>query len=361
MLKLIHAADLHLDSPFGGLPPEQAAQRRQEQRQLLVRLADLARERGADLVLLAGDLLDGAVVYRETALMLAQTLGTIPCPVVIAPGNHDFYGPGSIYAAVDWPENVHIFTSGQMSALPLPQLGCTVYGRAFLDRHEARSPLMGFSGAGAGLRIGVLHGDVDGTGDYGPITRQEIADSGLHYLALGHIHGCSGLQKEGDTFWAYPGCPEGRGFDETGDKGVLWVELTEDSCQAQFIPLCARRYRVLEADVTGVTDLVGAVKQAVERGTSQDICRVVLTGERGEQPLDLPALERALSGLCYALTLRDRTRVSRDVWAKGQEDGLVGLFLQEMRAMLDREPDNERLSQAVRFGMAALEGWEEVL
>ena len=90
MVKIIHGADFHLDSPFSGLSPERAAQRRAEQRELLDRLAQLARERQADLVLLAGDLLDSGRVFRETAQALARSLGAIPCPVFIAPGNHDF-------------------------------------------------------------------------------------------------------------------------------------------------------------------------------------------------------------------------------------------------------------------------------
>ena len=94
MLKIIHGADFHLDSPFSGLSPEQAARRRGEQRMLLDDLARIAREREADLVLLSGDLLDSAHIYRETALALSQTLGSIPCPVFISPGNHDFYSPG---------------------------------------------------------------------------------------------------------------------------------------------------------------------------------------------------------------------------------------------------------------------------
>ena len=67
MIKIIHGADFHLDSPFSGLTPERAAQRRGEQRELLDRLAALAREKQADLVLLAGDLLDSERVFRETA------------------------------------------------------------------------------------------------------------------------------------------------------------------------------------------------------------------------------------------------------------------------------------------------------
>ena len=87
MLKIIHGADFHLDSPFSGLTPERAAQRRGEQRELLEDLAALVREREADLVLLAGDLLDSERVFRETAQALRTALANIPCPVFIAPGN----------------------------------------------------------------------------------------------------------------------------------------------------------------------------------------------------------------------------------------------------------------------------------
>ena len=113
MLKMIHGADFHLDSPFSGLSPERAAQRRREQRELLDRLAGLAREKQADLVLLAGDLLDSERVFRETVKALRETLAAVPCPVFIAPGNHDYYSPRSVWAGLDWPDNVHIFKIGR--------------------------------------------------------------------------------------------------------------------------------------------------------------------------------------------------------------------------------------------------------
>ena len=173
MIKLIHGADLHLDSPFSGLTPEQAAARRQEQRELLDRLARLAREREADLVLLSGDLLDSRRTYRETAQALARSLGSLPCPVFLAPGNHDFYGPQSLYAALDWPENVHIFTSGSVRRAEVPGLDCVVYGRAFLGPREDRSPLEGFRAERDGrVQLMAVHGEVDGRGEYGPISRE---------------------------------------------------------------------------------------------------------------------------------------------------------------------------------------------
>lgn len=356
MLKLIHASDFHLDSPFSGLGPEQAALRRGEQRDLLARLADLAREKRADLVLLSGDLLDSERVFRETVQALAGALAAIPCPVFIAPGNHDFYSPASPYASLDWPSHVHLFTSGEMEAVPLPELNCTVYGRAFTAPHQDKSPLEGFFAAGEGIRLGCLHGDVAPQSRYGPITQEEIAASGLHYLALGHIHQGSGLQRAGDVYWAYPGCPEGRGFDELGEKGVLYLEVDETAAAAQFIPLCRRRYESLTVDITGRSPLE-AVRSALPAETGADIYRILFTGE-GQAP-DLAALEAELAPRFYGLTLRDRTRLPQDLWRRREEDTLTGLFLREMWQLCQEEPDNPVYQLAARFGLAALENGED--
>ncbi len=360
MLHILHAADLHLDAPFAALDPGQAAQRRSEQRLLLDKLADLAAERKADLVLLSGDLLDSEQTYRETAQALAAALGRIDAPVVIAPGNHDYYSPSSLYAASFWPDNVHIFRSEAVEVLDLPQV--TVYGSAFTSPFRAASPLSGFHAPSSGKpAVMVLHSDVDSPGSrYCPITRQEIAQSGLTYLALGHIHGCSGLRREGDTCWAYPGCTEGRGFDELGPKGALWITIGEDnSVTAEFLPLCERRYEILTCDLTG-KDPAAAIAETLRSGSPKDVCRLILTGE-AETP-DLAALT-ALAGPCrMAVTLLDHTRVPRDLWARESEDTLTGLFLREMRRRLDAAADDtERaaLDRAVRFGLAALEHGED--
>ena len=130
-IQILHAADFHLDAPFASLNAEQAAERRGEQRELLARLAELARSRGADLVLLSGDLLDSGETYHETVQALSSALGRMEAQVFIAPGNHDFYSPRSIYAGTRWPENVHIFSTVQVESVELPALGCVVHGCAF--------------------------------------------------------------------------------------------------------------------------------------------------------------------------------------------------------------------------------------
>lgn len=360
MLHILHAADLHLDAPFAALAPEQAAARRGEQRTLLTRLADAARSRRADLVLLSGDLLDGGAAYAETASALARALAETDCPVLIAPGNHDFWSPRGPYASLPWPDNVHIFSSPNLTAADFPALNCAVWGAAFTAQYRDDSPLTGFRAPDDGrIHLGILHGDADGKSRYAPIPTEDIAASGLTYLALGHVHAASGLQQAGGTRWAYPGCPEGRGFDELGDKGALWLTVDEDRVTAEFLPLALRRYEILEVDVSG--DPEAALRAALPRTAQNDSYRVLLTGESGVAGIDLKPLYALAAPYFYSLDLRDRTRVRRDLWDRAAEDTLTGLFLRSLRDRLKDADEGERsrIEDAARFGLAALENGED--
>lgn len=362
MFRFVHAADLHLDSAFGALAPQQAAARRRESREMPFRLANYVNTHGIDLVLLAGDLLDGHGAFRETGEQLAQALGQMEAQVCIAPGNHDFLGGGSVWETVDWPENVHIFREPRMTALELPELCAVVHGAAFTAPEQAESLLAGFAAPADGrVHLGVLHGEIDPAENrYDPLGKAEIAASGLAYLALGHIHKRTEPLRFGNTVCAWPGCPEGRGFDELGEKGVLWLEVEKGRTEAEFVPLCRRRYQILSVDLTGQADPAAAVLAALPTQTGEDIYRLLLTGERGLEGLDLGELERELSPRFWGLTLRDHTRAARALWERRGEDTLTGLFLREMEGRCQAEPENEAVQLAVRFGLAALEHGEDV-
>ena len=354
-MRILHGADFHLDSPFHSLPPEKAKERRRESRELLEDLAACAGRCRADAVLLSGDLFDGDRVYRETVEALAAALGRICCPVFLAPGNHDPYHGRSPYRQVDWPGNVHIFSSSAVSRVELA--GGVVYGAAFTAAEQGESLLRGFAAPPSDKpQVMCLHADLR-PGPYNPITREEIAASGLDYLALGHIHQRRTFQ-EGGTFCAYPGCPEGRGFDELGEKGVLLAEVEPGKVRTEFIPLCTRRYEVVEADVTG-GDPRQRIEAAVEPFSERDILRVLLTGEAGEGGVDLAALETAFGPRFYHLELQDHTRPGEDLWSRAGEDSLRGLFLQELRRQYDEtadEAERGQLARAARLGLAALDG-----
>ena len=314
MIKFLHTADLHLDAPFAALSPEQAAARRQEQRELLTELAEAANTHDCDLVLLAGDLFDSAGASDETLLALRRALASIRAPVFISPGNHDCLLPGSAYLTERWPENVHIFKTDAIEAVELPEKQLRVYGAGFTARHE-RPLLEGFRAKADGwTNLMVLHGDAtQAASPYNPITPEQLAASGLAYLALGHIHQASGLLRCGSTCYAV----------EAGD------------------------------------DALAAVTAALPEDTQNDIYRVILTGEA--EPVETAALQAALAPRFYALTIRDETRPRRALWEGAEEDTLRGLFLQVLKAQYDAaqtEADRRKIALAARCGCAAMDGRE---
>lgn len=362
-IRFLHAADLHLDSPFEGLRAGKAAVRRGEQRLLLQRMAELVQREELQLVLLAGDLLDSELSFAETGEALCACLRQMAVPVFIAPGNHDWYSSHSPYARLPLPENVHVFTGNEIEAVALPELGVRVYGAAFTGP-ESSSLLPGFRARQDDGLIPLLclHGELTrAESPYAPIREEELAASGLHYAALGHVHKASGLRRAGGTWYSWPGCPEGRGFDECGEKTVSIVELDGTDCRLRPVCLAQRRYEILRVDVTG-TDPLLAVHSLLPDETARDIYRIVLTGEV-DSPPDLQRLQLNLGELFYAMQLRDETRLRRSVWERAGEDSLRGLFLKKLLEQAEgADPARRQLiEQAARWGLAALDRREEVL
>ena len=365
-LKILHAADLHLDSAFEALPAGKAQLRRTEQRGLLSRLAQLAQDEQVQLVLLSGDLLDSDASYYETGEELCRCLAGMNAPVFIAPGNHDFYSARSPWARIKLPGNVHLFTENAIRGLQLSTLGVRVYGAAFVEKRSG--PLLrGFTAERRpGVRnILVLHGEVGTRSDspYDPITEAELAASGMDYVALGHIHKASGLKKAGNTWYSWPGCPEGRGFDETGEKTVNLVTLSDDGgCTLETRCIASRRYEDLTVDVTGADPLL-AIHTLLPDESVRDVYRITLTGDVDERP-DLNRLRANLMELFFELQLRDETTPRRSLWEKAGDDTLRGLFLLKLKEKYDAAPDDtarRAVEQAARWGLAALDNREEAV
>lgn len=359
MIKLLHTADLHLGAPFRGLPPELAAQRREEQRKLPEQLAELCREAGCSLWLISGDLLDGENVSRDTMDALLRGLSMAEVPVFIAPGNHDPVSLDSPYRRERWPENVHIFREPALQSMALPGLDCRVWGAGYqsmdcpplLDGFRARGPER--------FQVMALHGEVGAPGSpYCPVQPAQIRESGLTYLALGHIHK-AGRLTAGSTLCAWPGCPMGRGFDETGDKGALVVTLSDEGAHAAFAPLDNRRYVSIETEVGA--DPLTAILEALPQDARRDLCRITLTGSAPEP--DLEVLRLALRDRVGWLELRDRTTPPEDLWRAAGADSLEGVYFRILQEALDRADPETRghLERAARLSRRLLDGREVTL
>lgn len=350
-MKILHSADLHLDSPFAGLTEAQARRLRQAQLALPGKLAALCKAENCDLVLLAGDLFDGTHT-RESLDELRSALEEVAVPVFISPGNHDFCAIDSPYLTEKWPGNVHIFTRPVLESVVLPDLDCRIYGGGY--RSMDCDPLLeGFRAEGdEQYHIGILHGDAVRTGSpYCPITAEQVRQSGLDYLALGHIHK-TGSFRAGRTLCAWPGCPMGRGFDELDARGALTVTL-DGGAEAAFVELDTPRFYELSAAPDALDALLPAVG-------SDHFYRVTLTGEA--EAVDLKALSSRFSRFPN-LEFRDRTVPPMDLWGRAGEDSLEGVYFRLLKEALDAadEDAKETVTLAARISRQILDGQEVTL
>lgn len=356
MIKILHSADWHLDSPLQGRTAEQTRLLRQSLLEIPGKAAAICREEQCDLMLLSGDLFDGAYT-KDSYLALFHALASLGVPVFITPGNHDFASSDSPWLAEQWPENVHIFTSPAMESVSLPALDCRVYGAGFTGM-DCPGLLEGFQAEQPETwAIGILHGDPTQTNSpYCPITSQQIRTSGLHYLALGHIHK-GGSAQEGKTLCAWPGCPMGRGYDEDGDKGLLIVTIGEETA-VRFIPLNGPKFYDLDCPVENSAG--AALEKLLPPVGNSDFYRITFTGS--SQTIDTAALAEQFSRFPN-LELRDRTVPPVDIWSAVGEDSFEGMYFQLLQDALEgQDEENQRIIQlAARISRQILDGQEVVL
>ena len=346
-LKILHSADWHLDSPFSGFDPERRSFLKDAQKQIPGKVADICRREDCDLVLLSGDLFDGPA-SRDSIENLKNALEEMAVPVFISPGNHDFVAPGSPWLEEKWPENVHIF-KGAMESVTVPELSCRVYGAGYTSM-DCPGLLENFRAEGdERYCVAVLHGDpVQLHSPYCPVTAAQVRESGLQYLALGHIHKY-GAFRGGSTVCGWPGSPMGRGWDETGEKGVYLVQL-EETASLRLLPLNLPRFFEWTVD-SGE----GTLEDKLPAGGSRDFYRITLTGNGTGDP-------ELLREKFPNLIVKDR-RQRRDLWESAGTDTLEGLYFQLLRqATEDADPETARRARlAAEISRNLLDGREVAL
>ena len=346
-MKILHTADWHLDAPLQG----QGEGLKQALASVPGQILEILRRENCQLVLLAGDLFDGAYT-PHTYQQLYDILKAMTVPVFITPGNHDYCSPDSPWAKELWTENVHIFKSQQVESVALPELDCRVYGAGF-GSMDCPPLLEGFrADCREKYAIGIFHGDTTQIASpYNPITAQQVLASNLNYLALGHIHKADSFVA-GKTLCAWPGCPVGRGYDEQGEKGVYIVDLG-GADPLRFVSLNGPRFYDLQATPCQLDGILPAVG-------SEDYYRVTLTGTC-DTP-DLAALQARYSRFPN-LILRDQTTRPVDIWGSLGEDSFEGVYFGLLKQAMENagEEEKQEILLAAEISRQLLEGQEVVL
>ncbi len=353
MIRILHTADWHIDAPLRNFTDLQRRELRSSLLELPGKIADLCLREGCDLVLLAGDVFDGPY-SREGYEAVYRALERMEVPVFIAPGNHDPYREVSPWVRERWPENVYIFKKRELTSFSIRELDCRIYGAAY-TAPECPGLLADFRAECAERHaLLLLHADpVSADSPYCPVTAAQLREAGVDYAALGHIH-TMGRFEAGAGLCVWPGCPMGRGFDETGGKGVCIAELDE-TAEVRFVPIDGPRF--LEYTVPALGDPAEAVAAILPPEGSRDHIRVRLTGEIAAGAADGLALRFAG---WPNLTILDETTVLGGLWDGAEEDTLSGIFFRILRdGAREADPDTaKQLELAARIGRKILEGRE---
>ncbi|WPL15194.1 putative metallophosphoesterase YhaO [Thiorhodovibrio winogradskyi] len=256
MPNLLHAADLHLDSPQTGLEAYEGApvdEIRGATRRALEHLVELALDEAVDALLLAGDIYDGDWRDYNTGLFFAGQMTRLKearIPVFMVQGNHD--AASQISRQLRLPDNVHLFPSRRPGSIRLESAGLALHGQSYPSRQVEQNLARGYPPAEPGaFNIGLLHTSLDGRpghASYAPCRLDDLRRLGYDYWALGHVHQREVVSQ--DPWVVFPGNLQGRHARETGVKGATLVRIDKGQVQAvEHHPLDAMRWALCEIAV----------------------------------------------------------------------------------------------------------------
>jgi DNA repair exonuclease SbcCD nuclease subunit len=352
-MKLIHTADLHLGSKIESkFPASKSKQRRAELRDSFSRLIERAKELGAEAILIAGDAFDTAPATPEDFAFFFDAVRANPDLVfLLLHGNHD--------AGVPFPKNIpNLVTFGDAWTV-WEKDGVAVSGIE-MTRGNCASLYDSFSPVPGKVNIVTLHGGIGSSPAVGTVVLSRLADRGIDYLALGDYHGLKQDKLGTQGTWAYPGCPEGRGFDEPGEKGFLLLTIENGTVKTDFIPHASRTLRVIDCDVSAASGEYEAIEMARDLISSvdpKDPIRLNLIGAVSFDRTDLAHnAETRLNDerKHYFVSVKDKTHVALDLEEIKREVSLRGEFLN----LLDQNGDlsDEDKSAILELGLRALTG-----
>lgn len=409
MVRLIHTADLHLDTTFSSrFSKEEAEERRQGLLLAWNKLLDFGAEKRVQAVLIAGDLFDSPVVSRSTMDIFLSSIRKNPeISFFYLRGNHDTKNTFRFQEHL--PKNLFLFShEGKKYRLneKLVLAGQEFYGRGeqeeenyFFDseeeeeqaleqgmdripaEEEAAQGIWNFKEEDCNLLM--LHGmlressvsketsEEKASSERTPeavqtedgISLRALSKYPIHYLALGHIH-----KREEGRFGAlrylYPGCLQGRGFDEEGEKGFYYLEINEQSkeIRTEFVPLKDGEFRIIEVLLSEEDGSLEALEKIMERireekAGEKDSLRIILKGEKSpEGERNLRYLEKQLSENHAYVEIKEECRLKLHKEDFMHEKSLKGEFL---RMVSDSESlSEEEKEKIILLGIGLLQGEE---
>lgn len=363
-MKLVHIADPHLGAaPDAGHPWSLA--RADALWQTFSRAVARAEEEQADLLLIAGDLFHRQPLLRELKEVNALFSRLTHTKVVMIAGNHDCITDSSNYRQFSWCPQVTFFQDTQLQKIRFPELHTTIYGRSY-HSHEDKEPLYTPVPLEPAEDIHILlaHG---GDGAHRPYNRNQLAQAGFHYVALGHIHKPDMDFSDGIVS---PGSLEPVEPTDYGPHGFAIADVTREQTQVRWVPFASAEYIPLEFRVQPSTTsmiLTETILKTIQQKDENNIYRIRLTGRKDP---DIPFIQGFSDGIPTALSapnlkildFQDLTEPDYDFTRLALEhaDDLIGAYIKALtpeETMPDRissQQEKQIREKALYYGVKAL-------
>lgn len=346
-MKILHCADIHLGSKMDSrLPGDKADERKAEVRKTFSRIISYAKSEGVKVIMLSGDVFDSdRPVKKDKEFFYSAVKNNPQIDFLYLRGNHDvkesYFEKFENLKTFGSEWTAYTYGDAVISGIELsPENKTSFHSTLRLEKDK--------------LNIVMLHGD-EGMG----VNLTKLREKNIDYLALGHIHEYRAGRLDSRGVWCYSGCPEGRGFDEAGEKGFVLLDVGE-KISPRFIPFACREIIELDADLSDTSDEYTALEKIKSLGWSkQNIVRLNLTGEIDYSNETLQKeVEKQLEGSCYFISVKDKTLRKFNAEEYSGDLSLRGEFVREV---LSSDLDAETRQRVIYAGLSALAGREENL
>ncbi len=363
-MKLVLFSDLHLDAAFIYAGDNRVARlRRRSLRDTLDRILQLAVEVNADAVFCGGDLFEHDRFSPDTGAFLKSAFERVrPIRVFLSPGNHDWYGPQSLYHTIDWSPNVHVFRSDRLQPVSLAD-GLTLWGAAHCAPANTPGFLEDFQIDRSGIHLALFHGSERGWFHdeganktlHAPFDAAQIGRAGLQHAFLGHYH----HPRDAELF-TYPGNPDPLTYGEDGARGAVIATVLQDgTVERERAKVAVTDAHDLQVDVSGAASEQDVrTKIATATRGLRGIARVTLVGELATQidlrPGELESVDCVLDALQVVVS---GVRAGYDFDAIAGEPTVRGEFVRRVHAAALTQDEQRRI---LVTGLRALDGRKDL-
>ena len=360
-MKIIHCADLHLDSKMeSNLDPQKAKLRRSELLDTYDAMVAYAVAHQIHVIMIAGDLFDKPHIRKTAQTRVLEQMYEHPeIDFLYLKGNHDRSDFLSDMEEDEYPENLKLFLGEHWTSYHYDDVVITGLE---LTSNNSKTLAMNLVLDQMKCNIVMLHGQeslYEGKDKAEVINLTELKNKSIDYLALGHIHGYKLERLDERGVYCYSGCLEGRGFDECGSKGFVLLDVEDGNVSSEFIPFSSRSFHEVEVAIDNgmsMPRIIEAVDEATREIPTTDLVKLILVGKTDmDTDLDLERIVRSYRERFFYVKVYDRTQMIIDYDSFANDRSLKGEFV---RLMQQQDMAEEKRSQIIELGIKAIMGEE---